>query len=64
MSNTRQLSKIILKYLRRTKDVFLTYGDCSEMKVFGYYDASFQIDMDDNRSQTGYLFTLNGGVVS
>ena len=28
--------KTILKYLRRTTDVFLTYEDCSEMKVFGY----------------------------
>ena len=40
------------------------YGDCSEMKVIGYCDASFQTDIDDRRSQTGYLFTLNGGAVS
>ena len=56
--------KTILMYLRRTKDVFLTYGDCSEMKVIGYCDACFQTDRDDSRSQTGYLFTLNGGAVS
>ena len=56
--------KIILKYLRRTKDVFLMYGGNSEMKVIGYCDASFQTDKDDSRSQTGYLFTLNGGAVS
>ena len=32
--------KNILKYLRRTKDMFLIYGD-SELKVSGYTDASF-----------------------
>ena len=41
--------KTILKYLRRTKDVFLTYGDCTELKVIGYCDASFQTDKDDSR---------------
>ena len=30
--------KNILKYLRRTKDMFLIYGD-SELKVSGYTDA-------------------------
>ena len=44
--------KTILKYLRRTKDMFLMYGDSSEMKVIGYCDASFQTDRDDSRSQT------------
>ena len=34
------------------------------MKVIGYCDASFQTDRDDSRSQTRYLFTLNGGAVS
>lgn len=34
------------------------------MKVIGYCDASFQTDRDDSRSQTGYLFTLNGGAAS
>ena len=32
--------KNIHKYLRRTKDMFLIYGD-SELKVSGYTDASF-----------------------
>ena len=30
----------------------------------GYTDASFQTDIDDFRSQSGFVFTLNGGVVS
>ena len=55
--------KNILKYLRRTKDMFLIYGD-SELKVSGYTDAIFQIDKDDYKSQLGFIFLLNGGVVS
>ena len=55
--------KNILKYLRRTKDVFLIYGD-GDLIVEGYSDASFQYDRDDSKSQLGYVFTLNGGAVS
>ena len=55
--------KNILKYLRRTKDVFLIYGD-RDLIVEGYSDASFQSDRDDSKSQSGYVFTLNGGAVS
>ena len=55
----------IVNYLRSTKDVFLTYGDGdSELHVKGYMDANFQYDRDDSKSQSGYVFTLNGGVVS
>jgi hypothetical protein len=30
----------------------------------GYVDASFDTDPDDSKSQTGYVFMLNGGAVS
>src|SRR5664279_4017639 len=57
--------KNILKYLRRTKDVFLVYGGLEvDLDVKGYTDASFQTDLDDSRSQSGYVFTMNGWVVS
>ena len=56
--------KNILKYLRRTKDVFLIYGGEEELVVTGYTDASFQTDKDDSKSQSGYVFTMNGGAVS
>ncbi|XP_050877692.1 secreted RxLR effector protein 161-like [Lathyrus oleraceus] len=55
--------KNILKYLRRTKDSFLIYGGQEELVVIGYTDASFQTDKDDSRSQSGYVFCLNGGAV-
>ncbi|KAJ9545152.1 hypothetical protein OSB04_024859 [Centaurea solstitialis] len=57
--------KNILKYLRRTKDMFLVFGGSKdEISVTGYSDASFQTDRDDFRSQSGYVFTLNGGAIS
>jgi hypothetical protein len=35
-----------------------------EVVVKGYNDASFQIDADDSKSQSGFVFCLNGGAVS
>ena len=55
--------KNILKYLRRTKDMFLVYGG-NDLQVIGYTDASFQSDKDDCKSQSGYVFLLCGGAVS
>jgi hypothetical protein len=56
--------KNILKYLKRTKDMFLIYGGDEELIIKGYVDASFDTDPDDSKSQTGYVFILNGGAVS
>ena len=50
--------KNILKYLRRTKNVFLVYGGEEELVVTGYTDASFQTDKDDSKSQSGYVFII------
>ena len=56
--------KNILKYLKRTKDMFLVYGGDKELVVNGYVDSSFDTDLDDSMSQIRYVFTLNGGAVS
>ena len=56
--------KNILKYLKRTTDMFLVYGGDKELVVNDYVDASFDTDPDDSKSQTGYVFLLNGGAVS
>ena len=44
--------------------MFLVYGGEDELTVRGYSDASFQMNKDDYRSQSGFVFCLNGGVVS
>ncbi|GJV83552.1 retrotransposon protein, putative, ty1-copia subclass [Tanacetum coccineum] len=48
-----------------TKDMFLVYGGNTEAKlrVDCYCDAGFETDRDDTKSQTGYVFILNGGAV-
>ena len=56
--------KNILKYLKRTKDMFIVYGGDKELVVNGYVDESFDTDPDESKSQTGYVFLLNGAVVS
>ncbi|GKC39459.1 retrotransposon protein, putative, ty1-copia subclass [Tanacetum coccineum] len=57
--------KNILKYLRNTKDMFLVYGGDikRELRVSCYTDVGYLTDADDLKSQTGYVFILNGGVV-
>ncbi|KAL0308170.1 UNVERIFIED_CONTAM: Retrovirus-related Pol polyprotein from transposon TNT 1-94 [Sesamum calycinum] len=55
--------KTILKYLRRTKDVFLVYGG-GQLILEGFSDASFLSDDDDAKSQSGLVFKLKGGVVT
>ncbi|GJX56868.1 retrotransposon protein, putative, ty1-copia subclass [Tanacetum coccineum] len=57
--------KNILKYLRNTKDMFLVYGGNMkrQLRVSCYTDAGYLTDADNLKSQTGYVFVLNGGVV-
>nr|GFA92731.1 retrotransposon protein, putative, Ty1-copia subclass [Tanacetum cinerariifolium] len=57
--------KNILKYLRNTKDMFLVYGGsmARELRVSCYTDAGYLTDADNLKSQTGYVFVLNGDAV-
>ena len=43
--------------------MFLIYGGEKELVINVYVDASIHTDPDDSKSQTGYVFLLNGGVV-
>ena len=40
------------------------YGGEEELVINGYSDAAFETDQDDSRSQSGFVFCLNGGAVS
>jgi hypothetical protein len=40
------------------------FGGEEELVVKGYSDATFQTDADDSKSQSSFMFFLNGGVVS
>ncbi|KAK4389828.1 Retrovirus-related Pol polyprotein from transposon TNT 1-94 [Sesamum angolense] len=55
--------KTILKYLKRTKDMFLI--NCGgELILKGYNDASFKSDDDNAESQSSFVFKLNEGVIA
>ena len=60
--NYWKIVKIILKYLRNTKDQWLFYRD-TDLKLVGYTDFNFQSDHNDNKSVSGYIFILNGGLI-
>ena len=44
--------------------MFLIYVGGEELVVKGYVDAIFDTDLDDSKSQTGYVYMLNRGAVS
>ena len=54
--------KIILRHLKRTKEMFLGYGGHKEFVLKGYIDASFATDPDDSESQSRYI--LKVGAIS
>ena len=39
-------------------------GGSDNLRVVGYSDASFQTSRDNFRSQSGWVFTLNGGALT
>ncbi|GJX47033.1 retrotransposon protein, putative, ty1-copia subclass [Tanacetum coccineum] len=58
--------RIVLNFAQmNTKDMFLVYGGDikRELRVSCYTNAGYLTDADDLKSQTRYVFILNGGVV-
>ena len=54
--------KNILKYLKRSKGMFVVYGGDKELIVNFYVDASFYMDPNDSESQSRYV--LKVGAIS
>ena len=54
--------KIILRYLKRIKKMFLDYGGDKEFVVKSYVDVIFNTNPDDSGSQSGYI--LKVGAIS
>ncbi|KAI3780418.1 hypothetical protein L2E82_10399 [Cichorium intybus] len=50
--------------LALSMNMVLVLGGSDDLKVSGYTDASFQTDRDSGRSQSGWVFLLNGGAVT
>jgi hypothetical protein len=54
----------VLRYVKHTKQLKLTYGHAQQAHLHGYCDADYAMDVDTRRSTTGYVFKLNGGAIS
>ena len=52
-----------LKYLRRTKDLFLIF-EGGDLRVQRYTDSNFMFDIYDKKSISNFVFLCNGSVVS
>ncbi|PKI70920.1 hypothetical protein CRG98_008653 [Punica granatum] len=60
ISYASAIGSIMYAMLCTRSDVLYALSE-EELIVRGYTDASFQTDKDDSRSQSGYVFCLNGG---
>lgn len=54
-------AKNILRYLKKTKDLCITYEKSKELKVIGYTDSDYAGDKPSRKSTNGYVFLINGG---
>ena len=57
-------AKRILRYLKETTYLGLSYKTCAEGNLTGYSDADWAGDIDDRHSTSGNVFLLAGGAVS
>ena len=58
-------AKRILKYLQGTSDLRITYSASDEPNILNAYcDADYGGDLDDKKSRSGFVITLNGGPVA
>ncbi|XP_047317434.1 secreted RxLR effector protein 161-like [Impatiens glandulifera] len=57
--------KWLLRYLKTTVNVGLTFSKCSVgTKLVGYVDSNYANDRDNRKSTTSYVFTLCGSCIS
>lgn len=55
--------KRILRYLKGTLEMGIVYSKFSE-DLTGFCDADWAADVDERRSTSGYVFTMQGGAIS
>ncbi len=62
-----QTADRLLQYVCSTYDQGITYCDLGvevKNKLIGWVDSDFGSDPDTRKSMTGYLMSLNDGVIS
>lgn len=56
--------KWILRYIKGSTEMCLTFKKGSEFKVYGFCDSDYAGDLDKRRSLSGYTFVSGGGAIS
>ena len=56
--------KRVLRYLKKTTALGITFHATGELKLLGYCDADWGGCLDTRRSTTGYVFLLSGGAIN
>lgn len=56
--------KRVLRYLKGTAKIRLSMASGNASKLVGYADANWAEDKKDRKSNSGYVFIFNGGVIS
>ena len=59
-----QSAKRILRYIRGTADLGISYKRGGEGSLIAFADSDYAGDVDDRRSTSGYVFMLGTGAVS
>ena len=59
-----QAMKHVLRYLRGTADVGVTFMKCDDTGLNGYTDSDYASCKDDRRSITGFCFNVGSGEIS
>jgi hypothetical protein len=54
----------VLRYLKGTRDVSITYGRAQNIRIFGFSDSDWGGNKIDRKSITGYIYMINNGAVS
>ena len=58
-----KMVKKVLRYVRGTTGLILTYKKSDTLEIEGYSDSDFARDVDDRKSTSGYIFTLVKGAI-
>ncbi|TFY74078.1 hypothetical protein EWM64_g9933 [Hericium alpestre] len=58
-----EAAKCVIRYLKTTRDEWLTYGEDSEGGIIGYSNADWGSN-DHRHSISGFVFLVDGGAVS
>ena len=59
-----QAAKHVLRYLRGTTDVGITFMKCDDTGLNGYTDSDYASCKDNRRSITGFCFNVGSGAIS